>query len=318
LDYTLAIDLGGTNIRVALCDDAGHILKQETHPTRAQQGAEDVFARLVAHTRALADDWSRVRGIGLAAPGPLDPWRGIIHQAPNIPGIDGFEMQTRLEKEFHIPARVGNDANLAALGEHRLGAGRGVADMIYITISTGIGGGIIAHNELFLGARGFAGEIGHQTIDAYGPLCNCGSVGCLEALASGPAIARATRDEIFKGRESKILGMVNNVPSAITASVVSQAARAGDKLARRMFERAGFYIGLGLVSLLHNFDTQLFVLGGGVVIHSWDLLEQPIRTTFAKYAMASMRAGVRIAQAELGDDAGLVGAAALVNEQMSK
>lgn len=311
----IAVDLGGTQIRVALCDARGNILNRMAQPALAAEGVEAVFARIVASIRGVTDDWSRVQGIGLGAPGPLDPWRGIVYEAPNVGGMRNFPMKARLEDEFRVPVFIGNDANLAALGEHRFGAGRGVTDMIYVTISTGIGGGIIARNRLFLGARGFAGEVGHQTIQADGPRCNCGNIGCLEALAAGPAIARDARDAIRAGRASKMGTLVNDDLKRITTAIVAQAAREGDALAREIFARAGFYIGLGLVNLQHNFDTQLFVLGGGVAIHAWDLLALPIQKTFDEYAMPSMRRGVRIVPAQLGDDAGLLGAAALVMDE---
>jgi glucokinase len=316
-DWVIAVDLGGTQIRVALCDARGSILNRIAQPADVAEGIEAVFARIVASIRAVVGDWSRVRSVGLGAPGPLDPWHGIVYEAPNVGGMRNFPMKARLEKELDVPVFVGNDANLAALGEHRLGAGCGVADMIYVTIGTGIGGGIIANNKLFLGARGFAGEIGHQTIQADGPRCNCGNIGCLEALAAGPAIARAARAAIRSGRASKMRMQVDDDLRRISGAMVTQSAREGDALAKEILDRAGFYIGLGLVSLLHNFDTQLFVLGGGVAIHAWDLLYPPIQSAFDKYAMPSMRRDVRIVPAQLGDDAGLLGAAVLVNEQMT-
>ena len=273
--HIIAVDLGGTQIRVALCDAQGRIVNHVKKPVAAAN-ADALFGRIVESIRQVAGETS-IRGIGLGAPGPLDPWRGVILQAPNLPGMINYPMKEKLEKEFRVPVVVGNDANLAALGEHRLGAGRGAAHMIYMTISTGIGGGIIAGNQLFLGARGFAGEVGHQTLDAYGPRCNCGNVGCLETLAAGPAIVR---------------------------------------MAREIYQRAGFFIGLGMVNLLHNFDTQMFVLGGGVAINAWDLIYPAMIDVFTKYAMPSMRRDVQIVPAQLGDDAGLIGAAMLAMEQV--
>ncbi len=315
-DRIVAVDLGGTQVRAALCDREGQILKRAAQPANATEGVAAVFARIVASVREVAGDQLRVRGIGVGAPGPLDPWRGVILQAPNLPGMTDFPMKARLEKELGAPAFVGNDANLAALGEHRHGAGQGVAHMIYMTISTGIGGGIIADNQLYLGWRGFAGEVGHQTLDAYGPRCNCGNVGCLEALAAGPALVRYARDALRGGRDSKLRAQVGLHLDQLTGAMIAQAARAGDGLAREIYERAGFFIGLGMTNLLHNFDTELFVLGGGVAIHAWDLLYPPMLAALDKYAMPSMRHGVRVAPAQLGDDAGLLGAAAWVNEQM--
>jgi glucokinase len=317
-DQIVSVDLGGTKIRVALCDADGHIIKQTSQLSLAHEGSDAVFARIVATIHDIAEDFSNVRGIGLGAPGTINPWDGVLLEAPNLPGMDHFPIKARLENEFRVPTFAGNDANMAALGEQRFGAGRGVAHMIYVTISTGIGGGIIVNGKLHLGARGFAGEVGHQTLDAYGPICSCGNVGCLEALAAGPAIARNAREEIHKGRQTILLDLVNGDHTKIHAGVVNQAARQGDKLSLRVFDRAGFFIGLGLVSLLHNFDTQLFVLGGGVAINAWDLLYPTIEKTFAKYAMVSMRPDVKIVPAELGDDAGLLGAVALVSDQINK
>ncbi len=317
-EYVLAVDLGGTQIRAARCDAAGHILERTALPARAAEGPAAVFARIGTSIRAVAGDWARVRAIGVSAPGPLDPWRGIILESPNLPGMIDFALKARLEQEFHLPAYIGNDANLAALGEHRFGAGRGVAHMIYLTISTGIGGGIITNNALFLGWRGFAGEVGHQTIDVNGPLCNCGNIGCLEALAAGWAIARDARDALRAGRASAIRAIAHDDLDQITGKVVVQAARAGDTLAREILERAGRYIGFGLVNLLHNFDTALFVLGGGIAIHAWEFLYPPMEATLRKHAFPSMSRSVRIVPAELGDDAGLLGAVVLVNESMSQ
>ncbi len=316
-DLIVAVDLGGTNIRAALHDANGNLLKRISSATLAEEGAEPVFSRIVLSIQAL-DDWSRVRGIGIGAPGPLDPWNGIILSAPNLPGMIDFPLKARLEDEFHVPTFVGNDANLAALGEHRYGAGRGFKHMIYMTIGTGIGGGIIADDKIFLGSRGFAGEVGHQTLEAHGPRCNCGNVGCLEQLAAGPALARRAREALETGRVSKIRDLVNGDLEKITGRQVTEAAREGDVLAREILERAGFYIGLGIVNLLHDFDTQLFVLGGSVAIYAWDFLYPPILAAFDQHAMPSMRQEVRIVRTELGEDVGLFGAVALVVDETGR
>jgi glucokinase len=317
-DHVIAVDVGGTQARAALCDTTGKILKRFAQSANTAGGVEAVFASIVDSVHQVAPDFSRVRGIGLGSPGPLDPWKGIILEARNLAGMIDFPMKARLEKEFGVPAFIGNDANLAALGEQRYGAGRGVPHMIYITISTGIGGGIIIDNQLFLGWRGFAGEVGHQTIDANGPLCNCGNIGCLEVLAAGPALERAARDALRAGFASKMRALVNGKLDQITGKIISQAARKGDALAKEIYERAGFYYGLGIINLLHSFDTQLFVLGGGVAIHAWDLIYPKMIETLTQHAFPSMSQGVRIIPAQLGDDAGLLGAAALVNEATSQ
>jgi len=207
---------------------------------------------------------------------------------------------------------VGNDANLAALAEQRFGAGQGVSDLIYITVSTGIGGGIIADNRLLLGAQGFAAEVGHQTIEAHGPRCKCGNIGCLEALAAGPAIARCARELVRTGIGTAIADLVGGDLDKITAKVVNRAAQAGDPVAIELFRQAGFYIGVGIVNLLHLFNPSLIVIGGSVT-KAGDLLFEPIRATVRERAMASYYwENTPIVPATLGDDVGLLGAVALV------
>jgi glucokinase len=310
-DRVVAVDLGGTHIRVALADNNGRFDRPVQQDTLADEGPEPVLNRIINAIRDIAPNLSNIRGIGLAAPGPVDPWSGVIFSAPNLPGMINLPINARLEEEFNLPVFVGNDANLGAMGEHRYGAGRGVSHMIYMTVSTGIGGGIIADNQLYLGARGLAGEVGHQTLEAHGPQCNCGNVGCLEVLASGPAIARAAQDAVRAGRASIILERSKGDIAAITARLVVDSARDGDLLARQVLERAGFYIGLGIVNLLHEFDSQLFVVGGGVAIHAWDFLYPSLLQVLDRHAMPAMRQGVRVLQAGLGSDSVIAGAVGL-------
>jgi glucokinase len=314
-NLVVAVDLGGTNIRSALCDVDGKILNRDARQT-APVGNETAFSRIVASLRTAVNDWSDVCAIGLCAPGPLDPWQGIILESPNVPGMNRFPLKAELQKEFAVPVYIGNDANVAGLGEYRYGAGRGVRFMIYITLSTGIGAGIIDDGKLLLGSRGFAGEVGHQTLDVNGPLCNCGNLGCLEVLAAGPAIVRDVREALRTGRKSKISGMVNGDFDKITGATITQAAQAGDTLALEIYKRAGRYYGFGLVNLLHNFDTQLFVLGGSVAVHAWEFIYPSMIEVLDNHSFKSMREGVRVVQAQLGDDVGLLGAAALANESM--
>jgi glucokinase len=316
-DQVIAVDLGGTQARAALCSPSGKILRRIAQSANTAGGVEAVYQSVVQVIRAVAPDFARVRGIGLGSPGPLDPWRGVILEARNLADMIDFPMKARLENDFGVPAFIGNDANLAALGEHRYGAGRGVAHMIYITISTGIGGGIIADNKLFLGWRGFAGEVGHQTIDINGPLCNCGNIGCLEQLAAGPALERAAREALYAGRESKMRTMVDGKIEHVTGAIISRAAHDGDRLANEIYQRAALCYGLGLVNLLHSFDTELFVIGGGVALNVWDLIYPIMLATLQQHAFPSMSKDVRIVKAQLGDDAGLLGAAALVLDNAS-
>ncbi len=310
----VGVDLGGTQIRAALADGEGSILRRTSCLTLAEEGPQPVMGRIkgAIYEVLVATDREQVQGIGVAAPGPLDPWKGIIMDAPNLPGWREVPLKALMEEEFGLPVVVGNDANLAALAEQRFGAGQGVADMIYITVSTGIGGGIIADTRLLLGAQGFAGEVGHQTIEAHGPRCNCGNVGCLEALAAGPAIARRARELIRNGAETAITELVGDDLDKITAREVNQAAQAGDPIAIGIFRQAGFYIGVGIVNLLHLFNPSLIVIGGSVA-KAGEFLFEPIRATVRERAMASYYwENTPIVPATLGDDVALLGAVALV------
>ena len=309
----VGVDLGGTQIRAALADAQGEIIQRVSRPTMADEGLEAVLGRIEESIRqVLPADIGQVSAVGVAAPGPLDPWRGIVREAPNLPGWENVPLKDLMEAEFGLPVVVGNDANLAALAEQRFGAGQGVADLIYITVSTGIGGGVIVDNKLLLGAQGLAGEVGHQTVEAHGPRCKCGNIGCLEALAAGPAIARRAREFVKTGIGTAIADLVGGDLDKITAKVVNQAAQAGDPIAIELFRQAGFYIGVGIVNLLHIFNPSLIVIGGSVT-KAGDLLFEPIRATVRQRAMASYYwENTPIVPATLGDDVALLGAVALV------
>jgi glucokinase len=308
--FAVAVDLGGTRFRVALCDARGALRARHTYPTESARGPDRILEHIASAIRtvlAAAPADAEVAGIGVAAPGPLDPWRGLIYQAPNLPGWENLPLAERLAALTGYPVRVGNDANLAALGEHRFGAGRGVAHLVYVTVSTGVGGGIIVNNELWLGARGAAGEIGHTVIERYGPPCSCGNRGCVEALASGTAIARRAAAALAAGRPSR-LGAAGTQPSA---EAVARAAADGDALAIEILEEAARALAVGLVNLLHLCDPQLIVIGGGVARageHWW----RALRDEVARRALPVYRQELRLVPAALGDDAGLVGAAAMV------
>jgi len=310
----VGVDLGGTQIRAALADDEGSILRRTSCLTLAEEGVKPVVGRIKGAIYEVmgATEREQLQGIGIVAPGPVALRKGIVRDAPNLPGWKNVPLKTLMEAEFGLPVVVGNDANLAALAEQRFGAGQGVSDLIYITVSTGIGGGIITDNRLLLGAQGFAAEVGHQTIEAHGPRCKCGNIGCLEALAAGPAIARCARELIRTGIGMAIADLVGGDLDKITAKVVNQAAQAGDPVAIELFRQAGFYIGVGIVNLLHLFNPSLIVIGGSVA-KAGALLFEPIRATVRERAMASYYwENTPIVPATLGDDVGLLGAVALV------
>lgn len=310
----VAVDLGGTHLRTAVCTLQGSILARAKIETQVEKGA-DYIVRCIAELveRAIADTpRERILGIGIAAPGPLDPRTGIVIQTPNLIGFEDYPLRERLAELTGLPTVVENDANAAAVGEHRFGAGRGYSHLVYLTISTGIGGGIIVDNRLLWGSRGLAGEVGHMTVEPHGPRCNCGNIGCLETLASGPAIARHAREAVLAGQPTTLLDLTpGRDPDSITAQIVTEAAAGADTLALDILTRAGFYIGIGIVNLLHLLNPGRIVIGGGVSF-AGDVLFKPIRETVSERAPAVYRQGVEIVPAALGDDAGLVGMAAIV------
>jgi len=324
-DWIIAVDLGGTQLRAALCTPEGTIHQRVREKTRARQGPEAVLARI---GQAIEQVWPQpdpttggagrgaVRAIGISAPGPLDPFEGIVLGAPNLPGWENLPLREVVSGRFGVPVHVGNDANVAALAEHRFGAGRGYDDMIYMTISTGIGGGIVLGGRLFLGHKGLAGEIGHTVLQPNGPQCSCGNRGCLEALASGTAIGHQARTLAASGRAPAILAAAQGEAAQVSARSVGLAAAQGDKVALRLLRQAGRHIGIAIANLMHLFNPQCFVLGGGVT-QTGELLFKPIRRAARRNVQVPQYAeGVEIVPAALGEDVGLLGALALVSAEV--
>jgi len=264
---------------------------------------------------ALGQHLEEIQAIGIASAGPLDPWDGVIIKAPNLPGWDQVPLRAIIEEEFGLPTYLGNDANLAALAEQHFGAGKGTKDLIYITHSTGIGGGIIVDGRMLLGSKGLGAEVGHIILDRDGPHCGCSSMGCLEAMAAGPAIARNAVQAIEAGRETIIPDLVDGDLSRISAREVNEAAQQGDALGIELIRQAGELLGIGLVSLMHLFNPEIIVIGGGVS-KAGDLLFEPAREMVRARCMAEdYWRDTPIVPAALGDDVGLMGAIALVLSQ---
>ncbi|GAC1327686.1 MAG: ROK family protein [Chloroflexota bacterium] len=306
----LCIDLGGTRVRTAVVLPglrlAGRLEEQTDHPA-GPRGIVRQIARLGRKSLEMAGQSpNQLRIAAIATPGPADARTGIVYDPPNLPGWHDVPLRSWLESELGVPVRVVNDANAAALAEHVVGAGTGTRNMIYITISTGIGGGIILDEQLVEGSSGSAGEIGHATVDLHGPICNCGNTGCLEAVGSGTAIARRFGEEREKGRASVVSSWVGDTPA--TAADVVRAALLNDPLALEVFAEATLAVAAGVVMCIHIFNPDVIVLGGGVT-RAGPLLFEPIRAYVDRRAMAIPRAAVRILPAQLGDDVGLVGAA---------
>jgi glucokinase len=312
----ITVDFGGTNIRAALAQTDGTLGHAVRHMTEAAAGPEAVIDRIKDAIReAAGDSLAEIAGIGVSAPGPLDPWDGVILSPPNLPGWDGIPLKAILEKVFGCPALVGNDANLAALAEHQFGAGRGYRHMIYLTVSTGVGGGIIINDQLLLGKDGFAGEAGHIVLDPHGPMCNCGTPGCLEALASGTGLARRAQTRVTGPEGQAIIALAGSV-EAITAKVVGEAALQGDPLAIDLIREVGEYLGWGLITFLRLFNPQIVIIGGGLT-QLGDLLFEPIRRVVQQNLVQAYWEDCPIVPCAFGDDIGLLGGIALLNSQTS-
>jgi glucokinase len=262
--------------------------------------------RLVELVRSVWPAGHTVACIGVAAPGPVDPVAGVVLRAPSLPGWENLPLRAILSNALQTPVYVANDANVAALGEWVYGAGQGHQDLIYLTISTGIGGGIIVNGQLLLGANGLAGEVGHVTVLPDGPICSCGRRGHLEALASGPSIAGWVQEQLQSGAPSIL---PQEMP--LSAMQIANAAVEGDHLALAAFERAGTYLGEALANLINIFNPSAVILGGGVSC-SGELLLTPIRKVLQRQVYSyQFLEKLKLTVAALGDEAGLLGALAL-------
>ena len=363
LPLVVGVDLGGTQIRTAVLRGPT-LLSRVSLMTGKTPSPDRIIPRTyTAIQEALGKAGTtieQIAGIGISAPGPLDSKTGVIFTPPNLPGWDHVPLRDIFTEHFHIPIFVENDANAAGLGEHMFGAGRGINSIVYITISTGIGGGVIIDGKILEGVSGTAGEVGHMTIDWHGERCNCGNIGCLEYIASGASIARKANEAIHAGEGIELLTFARTMlqhsstvtnPSAlptqghdpatvelrfppmgtgdtspgskasseqpeeehlhVNARTVALAAEAGIPLARVIIENAAEAIGVGLVNIIHCFNPEMIILGGGVTQMGPMLIEPALRVVQER-AMKVPREAVRIVQAQLGDNAGLVGAGALI------
>ncbi len=312
-DLVIAVDLGGTRMRVALYDGEHHALERQVEPTQAEEGPEAVVGRLIEAVRRTGEaaGWERIAGIGVSSPGPLDPWRGVVLWTPNLPGWENVPLADQLSEATQRPVFLGNDANLAALAEHRCGAGQGYSDLVYITVSTGIGGGILCGGQLVLGQGGVAGEVGHMVLKPDGPACNCGRRGCLEALASGTGIARAAQAAVLAGKPTRITALVDGDLERITARLVHQAADEGDDVAVAVFREAGRYLGIGIANLMCLLNPGVVIIGGSVA-KAGELLFEPMEAT--RREQVDEVYWCPVVPAVLGDDVSLIGAAILARE----
>jgi glucokinase len=315
----LGIDLGGTKILTAVANAEGKMLARDHSITPASEGPTAVIqsilesaGRALEQAQITATD---LAAIGVGAPGLSNPETGILFTSPNLPDWKDVPLHDIIERELGKKAFLINDANAAALGELFFGAGRGAKDFIYVTLSTGIGGGIIIDGKIYTGSIGTAGELGHMTIDDKGPLCKCGNRGCWETLASGTALARDARQRIEEGIKTSILDYADGDPAKVTAEVIHQAAQAEDRLARECIVNTGYYVGVGLANLVNIFNPEVIVIGGGLS-NIGDMLLEPAFEEARQRAFQPSYQAVRFARAELGRNSGVLGAAAFALQKV--
>jgi len=275
MKYIIGIDIGGTKISIVLASYAGRILHKVKFKTKTgsatRKSIQDILHFIAGLLTYRKIKRGQLLGIGIGVPGPVDPKREKIERSPNLPGWDKVPLKRILSKQFKCPVFIENDANAAALGEKHFGAGRGISDFAYVTVSTGVGSGIISNDKLVTGARGAAGEIGHATIVTGGDLCGCGKRGCLEAYASGTSIGKYAARELKKHRSSMIPKFCEK-KGIVTGEAVSLAADHGDQLAIQIRKRAADYLGVGLANLMNTLNPKRIILGGGVLestAHFW-------------------------------------------------
>lgn len=310
--YVAAIDVGGTKMLSGLISDDGRLLCSRRVPSNARRGADAVVADIAGTLRALIDaegmQSGQIAAIGCSVPGPLDRRRGVVTFSPNLDWHE-YPLRDALANYFSQPILIDDDANCAALGEGWRGAAADSANFLYVTVSTGVGAGVVIDNRVYHGVHDVAGEAGHMVIEPNGPTCSCGNTGCLEALCSGTSIAARARDALRHGEETQLRAMVGARPKSLSSEMVFAAAAQGDVVAREILATAGLYLGIGLANLATLFDPEMIVLGGGV-LDGGDAMLGPVRTSFMRRALPSVRA-TPLRPALLGSHSALVGAGRL-------
>lgn len=311
----VGVDLGGTAIKSGLVNARGKILRDTSVPAEANQGPTHVIQQISRSIHQLIDGSSYKKkefvGIGVGSPGSVDLDGGTVKYPPNFPGWAVVRLGDALGKEFGLHIEVDNDANAAAVGEAKFGAGVGHKDFIMVTLGTGVGGGLILGGKLFRGPLGGAGELGHMTIDYNGPLCNCGNRGCVEAYVGAKYLVQRAIEKVKGKRNSKILALVKGDTTRIDPKIVSLAAQKGDPIAIEVLAETGKYLGIGLANVVNLLDVRLVIIGGGIARAGKPLFKS-VRESVKKHVLKPLSEGLEVLPAKLGNSAGILGAAALV------
>ncbi|MBW9064410.1 ROK family protein [Rhizobium herbae] len=303
----IGIDLGGTQVRAALVDERGNIVARMEEQTEAHVGPEGVLSQISGLVDSLlaTSKLSLVVGIGVSTPGPIDTVSGVARDIPTLSGFADFPLKAELQRQFAFPVCLENDGIAAAIGEWQFGAGRGLANLVYVTVSTGIGGGVIADGRVLRGRKGMAAHVGHMSVMPNGEICPCGNKGCFEAYGSGTAFTKRARARAADSHETRL----GKDGTALHSRDVFAAGRGGDFLANLLIDEEAEILGRGFVSLIHIFSPDVVIMGGGLS-HEFDRLRPGIQEYVARWAMPAFK-DVSVVRAALGQNSGLVGAAAL-------
>ena len=315
--YAVGLDIGGTKIAAGLIDGSARILAHYVSKSHAGQPPEQVvLAALDAFAEVLRQAGLQpmdVAGAGVGFAGHVHNEAGLVLTSSNLPAWNRHPLRDRLRQEMGVPVLLDNDANCCAWGEYRYGAGRGSRFLCYVTFSTGCGAGIVIEGRLYRGALGTAGEIGHTLVDPHGPICSCGKRGCLMSYACGLAISRMACERIAAGEGTHLRDLCGCSPDHVSGEVVAEAARQGDPLAREILETAGYYLGIGLSTIVQFLNPDRIVIGGGLT-HVGALVMDPCLRGLHENIDPTLIGSAAIAISELGEDAGMIGAAALAAE----
>ena len=320
--FVVGVDVGGTKVAAGLVDRNGEIKTQVRTPMVAHgEGSEGLGAVVSAIDLLFTRDAkvrTLIRGIGICAPGPLDPATGVVINPPNVPCWRNFPLAAEIEKVYRVPVKVENDANAAALAEARWGAGRGYRHIFYAGIGTGIGTGIVCDGRIYNGRTGAAAEGGHMSIDYRGPRCGCGKPGCIEILAAGPAIGRRARAKLASAQNtrSSILSLAKGNIEAVTSEMVGQAYADGDPVAKEVLQETVDLLALWLSNIVDLLEPDVIILGGGVAAMLTPFFDD-IANGLAKYCIISRCREIPLLKAHYGADAGIAGGAALCSDSLS-
>lgn len=315
--FAIGVDLGGTNLRIAAVDADGNQLETITTGTENKRGREvvvDVMCREIQALKAKYESGRQFVGTGIGVPGIIDMETGMVHESPNLPGWEKFPVRDEIERRLGARVLLENDANVAALGEHWLGAGRDYDSMCMLTLGTGVGGAVVLNKRIWHGMTGMAGEIGHCAVDSDGIGCGCSGQGCLEQYASATAIKRMALEAISSGNAPELATTMSSNPE-FSAKQVFQMAINGDAAAHKIFQRVGRALGISLAMMINVLNLPVYVIGGGASA-AWEafaprMYEELIQRSFVYRATLNSSRKTLITRALLGGDAGLIGAAYL-------